>query len=282
MMFKSLIALSGLLAATTSALPSSFSGRHPPPPATLGQRSSSMPDIKKIMSVDPSTFDSYPPDTISHANVSADDTTLTKRWDCSTQAIFTWGDADNGQKGILITNDGPDWRGFYLYHNNCDSVPYKYVWIASKDTKFLELPDGFQGRITRGVDDWNLKGTPQTLATWFEIGIDEFGVIWGDVSLIRGCDGGSLMWATDGSGGWKGFTQWILDGAPIEAYAPKDSGVWVLAASENWDASINTYSRDWYISQVGIDYVYVDDYHGNPVINSQNGRFGTFWPEGRP
>lgn len=279
MMFKPLLAFTGLLAAA-SALPSS----HGEPPAAATQNIT-MPDITKIMSVDPSTFKSYPADAMPHADSVNNGTTaatLAKRWDCSGQATFTWGDADNGQRGIQITNDGPDWRGFYIYHNNCDAVPYKYVWIASKATQFVAVPDGFEGRITRGVDAWNLKGTPQTLATWFEFSIDIYGVMWGDVSLIRGCDGAALMWSLDGSGGWKGFTQWIMDGAPIEAYAPKESGVWVLAASENWDGSMNTYSRDWYISQVGIDYVYVDDYHGNPVISSQNGRFGTFWPEGRP
>lgn len=89
------------------------------------------------------------------------------------------------------------------------------------------------------------------------------------------------MWATDGSGAWKGFTQWILDGAPWGAYDTKPSGAVVLAATEDWNGSINTIPRNWEAQMVGAQYVYVDDAHGNPVITSTNGRFGTYWPQGR-
>jgi hypothetical protein len=34
------------------------------------------------------------------------------------------------------------------------------------------------------------------------------------------------------------------------------------------------------IQQVGVEYVFVDDSHGSPVITSGNGRFGTWWPAG--
>lgn len=201
------------------------------------------------------------------------------------QYIFypqTWGDYDNGGKGVLITNADNDWRGFYFYYNSCDSVPYKYVWINAGETQFVSLPADFQGRVTRGVDAYNLNGSPQTLASWFEISYDNQGWGWADLSLIRGCDGGVLLWSIDGSSAWKGFTQWILDGAPTGAYDMKNDGQWVLKYTENADGSINTIPRDWYISKVGVDYAYVDDYHGNPVISSTNGRFGTYWPAGRP
>jgi hypothetical protein len=145
----------------------------------------------------------------------------------------------------------------------------------------VSLPWSFEGRITRGVDAFNLNGRAQTLSTWFEITIDQDGVAWGDVSLIRGCDGSALMWSLDNSGAWKGWTHWILDGAPSDAYAQKESGLWVLKASTNWDGSINTSVRDWYLTKVGADLAYVDDFHGNPVISSQYGRFGTYWPAGR-
>ena len=42
--------------------------------------------------------------------------------------------------------------GFYAYENSCDSVPYKYTWIAPGATTFLSFPAGFAGRITRGID----------------------------------------------------------------------------------------------------------------------------------
>lgn len=94
-----------------------------------------------------------------------------------------------------------------------------------------------------------------------------------------------LLWALDGSGAWKGFTQDILDGAPYGitpsgAYDVKPSGRWVIAATKGWDGSTNAFPMAWDLAKVGSDVVYVDDTHGSPVILSQNGRFGTYWPAG--
>lgn len=89
------------------------------------------------------------------------------------------------------------------------------------------------------------------------------------------------MWALDASGAWKGFTQWILDGAPAEAYDKKPSGQWVVKATEMWNGSTDPVPRDWDMQMVGADYAYVDDAHGNPVITSTNGRFATYWSPGR-
>ncbi|KAH8886943.1 hypothetical protein GQ53DRAFT_784577 [Thozetella sp. PMI_491] len=234
------------------------------------------------MSIPQSNFTSYKKGGLQRGTDTASDGTIAKRWDCSKTPTFTWGETDNGGKGVLITNAASDWAGFYIYHNSCDEVPYKYIWINAGDTQFVSLPDHFEGRITRGLDSYMLNGKPQLLATWFEISYDQNGWAWGDVSLIRGCDGGSLIWSTDGSGAWKGFTQWILDGAPTGAYDMKNDGVWVLKYTENNDGSINTIPRDWEMQKVGAQYVYVDDAHGSPVIASTNGRFGTYWPSGRP
>lgn len=262
-----------MLAATAAAMPGSLSQLH------VRTESAPAPDIAAITAVDPSSFPSYQTGSLERQDVS--NATVEKRWTCTTKSTFTWGDSDNGGKGILITNADNDWRGFYIYYNSCDSVPYKYVWINAGETQFVSLPADFQGRITRGVDAYNLNGSPQLLATWFEISYDSAGVGWADASLIRGCDGAVLLWSVDGSGAWKGFTQWILDGAPTGAYDMKNDGQWVLKYTENSDGSINTIPRDWFISKVGADYAYVDDYHGNPVIASSNGRFGTYWPAGR-
>lgn len=269
MILPSLIAISGLLA-TVTAIPRSGSADAPV--------SLPSPNITAITSVPQSEFKSYKSGNLHRGTSHA----KTKRWTCSTSPIFTWGEHDDGGKGVLITNADGDWRGFYFYYNNCDSVPYKYVWINAGETQFVSLPADFQGRVVRGVDSTMLNGSPQLLATWFELSFDAAGWAWGDVSLIRGCDGGSLMWSTDGSGAWKGFTQWILDGAPEGSYDMKNDGQWVLKYTENVDGSINTAPRDWELEKVGAEYVYVDDYHGNPVIASTNGRFGTYWPAGRP
>ncbi|KAK3181590.1 hypothetical protein K4F52_007145 [Lecanicillium sp. MT-2017a] len=243
------------------------------------------PDIEAIMSVPQGNFTSYKvgglrrEGAVKHkGQVKA---LADTDWRCSTQPILTWGDNDDGGRGITITNAGDDWRGFYIYHNSCDSVPWKYIWIEAGKTQFVSFPERFEGRIQRGVDQYMLDGQPQPLGSWFEISWDKDNIGWGDVSLIRGCDGGILTWSLDGIDKWKGFTQWILDGAPYGAYDMKNDGQWVIKATEGENAVINTIPRDWDLEKVGAEYVYVDDSHGSPVISSNNGRFGTYWPEGR-
>ncbi|KAK5987016.1 hypothetical protein PT974_11131 [Cladobotryum mycophilum] len=248
------------------------------PAATQDQSSS---DVAAIMAVPESSFTSYQTGGLIRQPVDQDGEVTKRAWKCTPKPIRTSGDKDTGGKGITITNDGKASRGFYIYHNSCDSVPWKYIWIDAGKTQFVSFPDGFEGRIQRGVDKFMLNGQPQTLGTWFEVSWDQHGVGWADVSLIRGCDGAVLIRSLDNSGAWKGFTQWILDGAPAGAYNKKSDGQSVIKETEGRNAAINTIPRDWDLKKVGAQYAYVDDSHGSPVIASQNGRFSTHWPEGR-
>jgi hypothetical protein len=256
-----------------------------------------MPDIEAIMAVPQSSFESYKVGGLKRENATSKESGGQMKahtaneasaasdapppWTCSTQPILTWGDHDDGGRGITITNAGKDWRGFYVYHNSCDQVPWKYIWIEANATQFVSFPERFEGRIQRGVDQYMLNGQAQPLGSWFEVSWDKYNVGWADVSLIRGCDGAVLTWSLDGIDKWKGFTQWILDGAPYGAYDMKNDGQWVIKATEGENARINTIPRDWDLEKVGAEYVYVDDDHGSPVISSNNARFGTYWPEGR-
>jgi hypothetical protein len=267
------ISLLSLFLGAVSALPATPNGSGTVPPGKP------LPDIEAIKAVSEQQFTSYQTGGLERLTVANGNSK--RDWTCSTTPILTWGDADTGGKGITIANAGSDWRGFYIYHNSCDSIPWKYIWIAANTTQFVSFPDGFAGRIQRGVDQYMLNGQSQWLGSWFEVSWDGNGVGWSDVSLIRGCDGGVLVWSLDNSGAWKGFTQWILDGAPSAAYDEKSDGQWVLAATEFIGGAINTPPRDWELQQVGSQYVYVDDSHGSPVIATQNGRFATYWPDGR-
>lgn len=290
-----------LFFASWLALAHGLPNTHPDVSTRVTRDDIATPDIDAIKAVPTTSFTSYSVGNLVRGSHVAS-TTDTKRWTCDTVPIFTWGDADNGGLGITITNADTDWRGFYIYYNNvsnyalepshtinspthaplqCDNYPYKYIWINAGETEFVSLPAGFQGRMTRGQDAYNLDGSTQLLATWFEFSFDAANWMWADVSLIRGCDGGALIWSLDNSGGWKGFTQWILDGAPSGAYGVKTDGEYVINYTENNDASINTVPRDWDLAEVGSDYVYVDDAHGSPVIASTNGRMGSYWPAGR-
>ncbi|KAI7774438.1 hypothetical protein LA080_008777 [Diaporthe eres] len=285
--FTTILTLTAIVAASSNASRPSEST------TDRATHTEDFPDITSIISVPPATFVSYSKGNLVRDNLLSSLTRasppaaakLERRWTCASSPTFTWGDVDTGGVGVTISNADFDWRAFYIYQNLCDYVPLKYLWIAAQHTVFVSLPSDFQGRITRGTDEWNLGGVPRPLGTWLELAVDNKSWIWGDVSLIRGCDGAALMWALDGSGAWKGFTQNIVDGAPFGitpsgAYDIKPSGRWVIAATENWDGSTNMIPMAWDFQKVGPEYVYVDDAHGNPVIASKNGRFGTYWPAG--
>lgn len=282
----SLLALLGVAAAMPGTAPAGRSGV--PAGSHKAPVGKPMPNITEIMSKPQSSFKSYKTGGLHRQPISADkhhqkrDGTA-DGWRCDDhrQPILTWGDNDDGGRGVTITNAGNDWRGFYIYHNTCDSIPWKYIWIEAGKTQFVSFPDKFEGRIVRGVDSAMLNGQAQPLGSWLEVGWDKNDIGWADVSLIRGCDGAILTWDLGNGDAWKGFTQWVLDGAPGNSYAQKTDGQWVLKYTENWDGSINTDPRDWELQKIGEQYVYVDDYHGNPVISSPSRRFGSYWPEGR-
>ncbi|KAI1085439.1 hypothetical protein F5B20DRAFT_3447 [Whalleya microplaca] len=201
---------------------------------------------------------------------------------CPSVSQLIDGDVNNSGPGVELTNADNEDRTFFVYRNSCDNIPAKYIRIRSGETRFVSLPSDFQGRITRGTEKWNLMGLARPLATWVEITVDPQGTIWGDVSLIKGCDGAATLESLDGSNLKVGFDNWVLDGAPDAAYSVKPSGTRVIAGTENTLVNILSAPRDWLAQKIGYEKVYIDDYHGNPVISSTNGRFAvTFYP-GRP
>ncbi|KAK4078838.1 hypothetical protein ACCO45_009833 [Purpureocillium lilacinum] len=206
---------------------------------------------------------------------------LSKRWSCNSSPTYTSGDNDNGGKGVSIHNSASETQCFYIFHNNCDTVPWKYIWVKPGETRFVSFPDQWEGRIQRGLDEYMLRGTAEWLGSWFEVSWDQNGWGWADLSLIRGNDGGVMLTSGDGSNAKRGYSQWVLDGAPNDAYAQKSDGAWVISATERLDGSIATAARDWNLAKVGAENAYCDDYHGHPVIAATNGRFSTDWPAGR-
>lgn len=246
------------------------------------------PDIDAIMSVDDSEFANYTYETgglvrsdVGLSNSTREVSAQDVPWTCRKKAHKTNGDKVKG-RGLKITNGDSVKRGFYIYQNSCDAVPYKYIWIPAGKTRFVQLPKMFEGRIVRGSNKWNLHGTPRLLGSWLEFSFDEHNVIWGDVSLIRGTDGAIAVWSTDAQKRrHKGFRNWILDGAPKKAYTKKPSGAKVIRPTEGKNAVINKVARDYIMRKVGAKKVYVDDSHAKPVINSQNGRFGVWFGRGR-
>ncbi|KAI1636478.1 hypothetical protein F4809DRAFT_381671 [Biscogniauxia mediterranea] len=203
---------------------------------------------------------------------------------CQSAAEEVTGDTDDGTTwGLRITNSGDETATYFLYQNSCDCVPYKYITIEANCTSFVALSTGFQGRIVRGTTEMNLDGNSHLLGTWVEVNIGSDGVAWGNISLIKGCDGAAAIAALDGTAVSTGFDEWLLDGAPDDAYEAKDDGVKVIKQTEALD-NANTIiyaSRDYLAGKLGYTKAYVDDHHGNPVICSSNGRMAITFYKGR-
>ncbi|KAI2605551.1 hypothetical protein GGR54DRAFT_445943 [Hypoxylon sp. NC1633] len=202
---------------------------------------------------------------------------------CATTAQGTGGDPDTGGRGIQLYNADNHKRSFFVYENNCDAVPLKYITLDPGQAAFVSLPAMFQGRIVRGTKKINLDGKAHWLGTWLEIGLDATGRGYADVSLIRGCDGAVTITAEDGTGVSTGFSDpTIIDDAPGSVLGFKDSGSQVLQATEGLLSIVFSPVRDYLASRIGYGNAYIDDYHGNPVICSANERFSATFYRGRP
>lgn len=124
--------------------------------STVSFGNETAPDVAAIMSVPTPSFKDFSAgdlkreQAITFAATSPNETAAT--WNCTFSPIQTWGDLDNGGIGVIITNGDIEWRAFFVYHNLCDYIPYKYIWISPNATRFVSLPAPFQGRIVRGDD----------------------------------------------------------------------------------------------------------------------------------
>lgn len=204
---------------------------------------------------------------------------------CATKAEKVDG-ADTNGHGVVIHNADSETRSFFMYDNSCDSVPSKYLTISASGTGFIPFSTGFQGRVVRGTEELNLDGSSHRLGTWLEMSLDSQGTAWGDVSLIRGCDGPATIEALDSSGATKGFKDTsVLSDAPANVLFPKDSGVKVINATELDGSNPPVVIQpvvDYLSSKLDHSMVYIDDFHDNPVICSTNGRFSATFYQGKP
>ncbi|KAK8009934.1 hypothetical protein PG990_008899 [Apiospora arundinis] len=210
----------------------------------------------------------------------------------------TKGDPDKGF-GISIKNADTKARSFFVYSNGCEKTAYTQLAdVGAGKTAFLSLPAKFQGRIQRGSASVHMnkkEGTDTTLGTWLELGYDQDGksVSYGDVSLIRGCDGGVTLSNTDGTKVSTGFSTNCVEGAPKAALGKKLDGFASVLATEGFkkpgepnpdQPKVIAAPRDWLLKKLtdksgpAEKKAYIDDYHGNPVISDSKGRWqATFY-----
>lgn len=77
----------------------------------------------------------------------------------------------------------------------------------------------------------------------------------------------------DGTNSKSGFYQDIVTHALSDASQQRVDGNWVLGFTEAiGSVPANTAARDWEVQNNIQGMAYVDDSHGSPVTNSQNGR----------
>ncbi|KAH9906195.1 hypothetical protein F4778DRAFT_778587 [Xylariomycetidae sp. FL2044] len=194
------------------------------------------------------------------------------------------GDQTKGP-GVKITNrEGAD-RTYFIYQNSCDEAPYKYITVAKNQSKFVSLPELFQGRVVRGTEKVMLDGKPHTLGTWAELSFDEQGQGWGDISLIRGCDGAAEV-VDLASKLRQGFTVDLLSDAPESILAKKDSGAMAITHTEGDGGSpiLEPISYLWG-KLASYNKAYLDDEEHSkpyPVIMSTTKQFEFIFYPGRP
>ncbi|KAH6645561.1 hypothetical protein BKA67DRAFT_585530 [Truncatella angustata] len=204
---------------------------------------------------------------------------------CPTIAQKLTDDKDDGRsRGLVVQNKDIVSHTYFVYKNNCDCMPVKYITIPGNDMRFVSFSAGFQGRMTRGTESANLNGKYHLLGTWVEFSWDTDGTGWADVSLIKGCDGAVDMVALDENGAKTGFSDNVLSNAPTGSYKQKaGSGAVVIMETESRTdpAIVNKASRDWLAGKLGYAKAYIDDYHGHQDICSVNGRFHINFYKGR-
>ncbi|KAK8104976.1 uncharacterized protein PG998_004369 [Apiospora kogelbergensis] len=207
----------------------------------------------------------------------------------------TKGDADKGF-GVSVKNDDSKTRSFFVYSNGCERTPYTQLAdVGPGKTAFVALPAKFQGRLQRGTAAVHMnkkEGVDTTLGTWLELGYDASGVSYGDVSLIRGCDGGVTLHNTDGTKKTMGFSANCVEGAPKAALGKKLDGGAAVLATEGFkkpgepnpdQPKIIAAPRDWLLKKLtdksgkAETKAYIDDYHGNPVIADAKGRWSAIF-----
>ncbi|KAI1413137.1 hypothetical protein F5Y13DRAFT_31472 [Hypoxylon sp. FL1857] len=205
--------------------------------------------------------------------------------DCATQAEKIDGTDTNG-RGVELHNADSETRSFFMYENSCDTMPSQYVTISAGGKAFMPFHATFEGRVVRGTEEFNLDGKSHRLGTWLEMSLDKDGNGWGDVSLIRGCDGPVTIEALDPTGVSRGFTdESVLFDAPEEVLFAKASGVKVINATEYEGSNppvIIPPVVNYLMSRLDPTQQYIDDFHGNPDIKSTTGRFKATFYKGKP
>jgi len=175
--------------------------------------------------------------------------------------------------GIILTNKSKKACEYFFYDNywngngtagaNFDH-PLKSVHLVAGASEFVPLPAAFKGRVQRGN---------QLPATWGEFQLDasdDHGA-HGDISLEQGCDGAAVVKSTDGSNRSNGFTNNVLDGAPVAAVRNKPDGEKALASTAgNWLGGPNQAAIKWLEEKVGQNKAYIVGGTGVPDVASKN------------
>ncbi|KAI1813803.1 hypothetical protein GGS20DRAFT_586124 [Poronia punctata] len=193
--------------------------------------------------------------------------------------IYTTGDAEYGP-GVYITNLDQGTEGHYfLYENLKDNKPWKHVEVPVGQRVFVAVCPSWQGRVVRGLPAVNLDGKPHVQGTLFESALAEDGSIFGDISFLRGCDGGGSVNATDGSNLHRECFSDLLSGPPEWALSTKDTGTKYLGQIIG-DKS-NGAAKDWMLSKCSADHVWINPANYNPIVKSQNGRLDFVFYKGK-
>lgn len=180
----------------------------------------------------------------------------------------------NNHPGIRLTKSRKE-DTYYFFNNywngngtagaNFDH-PEKPTTLKPGESKFVELPESFKGRVQRG------KAIPATWAE-FQVSAANNHKAWGDISLEQGYDGPAMIRAMDGSGIANGFTHDILPGAPPAAKQKRSDGKECIASTMgNWLGGRNQAAINYEKKVVGQKKAYIEGGEGTDIVISRDKR----------
>lgn len=181
----------------------------------------------------------------------------------------------NHHPGIRLTNKSHKEDTYHFFNNywngngtagaNFDH-PEKATTLKPGESRFVELPESFKGRVQRG------KAIPATWAE-FQLSAANDHKAWGDISLEQGYDGPAMIRAMDGSGIANGFTHDILPGAPAAAKQKRSDGKECIASTMgNWLGGRNQAAISYEKKVVGQKKAYIEGGEGTDVVSSKDKR----------
>ncbi|RYF09459.1 MAG: hypothetical protein EOO40_06840, partial [Deltaproteobacteria bacterium] len=159
---------------------------------------------------------------------------------------------------IAVVWWGSEARTFHVYANEGPYQPglggaYASVTLEPGHFGRFELPYGFSGRVQM----MSGQGRADDPATWAEFAYNQWqNLHFLDISLIRGCNAGLTMRASDASTMMQ-TPEDIVERAPDGIKVQDSGGAWVIRDTEGYDGSVHHDVVEWLHTETDVTQAYM-------------------------